>query len=72
MYRVDGESSGFRDVLGESLTIGSNVRYSVNGANKFGKIINDNDNDWIIDPINNQKMLLSDYSVVNLQILKCD
>jgi hypothetical protein len=72
MYRVKGESSGFRDVLGESLTVGSIVRYTVNGTNNFGKIINENDNDWVIDNKTNNKVILTDYSVTNLQILKCD
>lgn len=70
MYRVDGESSGFRDALGESLTIGSEVRFLVDGKVKYGKIINDNDRDWIQDNETKKNVLLSDYSVANYQVIK--
>ena len=70
MYRVDGDSSGFRDALGESLTIGSNVSFSADGRNKSGKIVNKDDKDWIFDNDTKKYVLLSDFSVANYQVIK--
>lgn len=70
MYRVEGESSGFRDALGESLTIGSNVVYLIAGHRKFGKIVNENGSNWIAEDQTNARIVLSDFSVATHQVIK--